>query len=311
MPPPSASGVVEVTVPGTIANLGPGFDVLALAVQVHDRIRVSLSDREEVTFQGEGAEALAGVKNPMVARAARAVAERAGRPVAFRIEVESVVPVARGLGSSAAAIAGGLVAANRLLESPLDLPVLVEIGAALEGHPENVAAALLGGVVVVTQTEAGECAYKRFLPRLDFDIVLAVPRLALPTAQARAVLPSAVSLRDAVYNVGRAALLVTALLTGDEGVLADALDDRLHQPYRAQLVPGLMDVLAGAREAGAYGAVLAGSGSAVAALARAEHAATVGDAMREAFARHGLPVDIRVTQVDPHGAVVHEEPAHG
>ncbi len=296
---------VEVTVPATIANLGPGFDALGLAVDLHDRFRVSLAPQTDVTFSGEHAGAVGGEQTPLVVRAAEAVAERAGRRTGFAIEADLAIPVARGLGSSAASIVGSLVAANHLLGNPLDRRTLLQVAADLEGHPDNVTAALVGGLVVVASGNGG-IHYGRFLPRIDLDVVLAIPTLAIPTEEARALLPRTVSLSDAVFNLSRAALLVTALLGGDESLLAVALDDRLHQPYRAKLLPGFAAVVAAARDDGAYGAVLAGSGSTVAAFSPPEMTAGVGAAMRDAFARHGVTAAVRIAQVDADGAVVHE-----
>jgi len=297
------SMTIEVAVPATIANLGPGFDALGMAVDLYDRFRVTVADRAAVSFTGESAAELNRICLPLVLRAAEAVARRAGRDAAFAIEVHLTIPVARGLGSSAASIVGGLVAANHLLGNPLDRSTLLEMAAELEGHPDNVAAALLGGVVVVTPDGGGVRA-GRFLPRLDLEIVLAVPDLVIATEEARALLPRTVSLSDAVFNLSRAALLVTALLTGDAALLPAALDDRLHQPHRAKLLPGFAEVVTAAGEAGAYGAVLAGSGSTVAAFTPPGRAERVGEAMRQAFARHSVAAEVRTVHVDTHGATV-------
>ena len=140
---------IEVTVPATIANLGPGFDTLGMAVDVYDRFRMALAERGTVSFTGEGAAGLDREATPLVVRATEAVARRVGRSAAFATQAYLSVPVARGLGSSAASIVGGLVGANHLLGNPLEGAVLLELAADLEGHPDNVAAALLGGVVVV------------------------------------------------------------------------------------------------------------------------------------------------------------------
>ncbi len=293
---------IEVAVPATIANLGPGFDALGMAVDLYDRFRVAIADRAAVVFSGESAGEISRIPTPLVARAAEAVTRRAGRDAVFAIDARLAIPVARGLGSSAASIVGGLVAANHLLGNPLDRSTLLEMAAELEGHPDNVAAALLGGVVVVTAD--GGVRAGRFLPRLDLDIILTIPDLAIATEEARALLPRTVSLSDAVFNLSRAALLVTALLTGDAALLPAALNDRLHQPHRARLLPGFANVVAAAREAGAYGAVLAGSGSTVAALSPPGQSERVGEAMRQAFARHNVKAAVRTVHVDPHGATV-------
>ncbi len=296
---------VEVSVPATIANLGPGFDAMAAAVTLRDRFRVARTDRPSVRFAGEDAESLNALGETLLARAAEAVARREGVRASFAITADLAVPVARGLGSSAASIVGGVVGTNRLLGDPMTPQTLLEVAAEIEGHPDNVAAALFGGVVVVA-AEGTRLHWMRVQPRLELRIVLAVPERRILTQEARAVLPRTVPLQDAVFNLSRAALLVGALLSGDAAALSAALDDRLHQPARARLLPGFPAVVAAARDAGAYGAVLAGSGSAVAAFVPPERGTVVGAAMVESFHRHEVAAAGRVLEIDPHGAIIHE-----
>jgi homoserine kinase len=291
---------VRVSVPASVANLGAGFDCLAAAVGVRAEITLARAATPVV--------AIAGVHVPqdtsnLIYQSAVAVAQSAGYEGAFELRAYFPIPLRGGLGSSAAAIVGGIVAASRLLETPLDSAALLDLAAKLEGHPDNVAAALYGGVVVVAHNGRG-LQWSRITPAMPIGVVLAVPALEVETAAARRVLPEQVRLQDAVFNLGQVALLVTALSQGRPDLMREALRDRLHQPYRAPLVPGFEAVVDAATAAGAYGAVLSGSGPTVAALVPPDVAGAVGDAMQRAFAGAGVHSRIIVTEVDPHGAVV-------
>lgn len=290
---------VTIRVPATVANLGAGFDVLAAAVGVHAEITLAPARSPQV--------AVTGVDVPqdssnLIYRSAAAVAQRIGYSGSFALEAHSPIPLRSGLGSSAAAIVGGAVAASRLLGDPLGADELLRITTELEGHPDNVAAALLGGVVVVTRDDA-VMRWARILPGFPLAIVLVTPALQVETAAARAVLPRQVSLEDAVYNLGHMGLLLVALAQGRPELLRHALTDRLHQPYRRHLVPGFDKVTAAATGAGAYGAVLSGSGPTIAALAPPASAQGVGEAMVEAFQRAGVGSRAIVTGIEAQGAL--------
>ncbi len=290
---------VTIRVPATVANLGAGFDVLAAAVGVHAEITLAPARSPQV--------AVTGVDVPqdssnLIYRSAAAVAQRVGYAGSFALQAHSPIPLRSGLGSSAAAIVGGAVAASRLLGDSLGADELLRIATELEGHPDNVAAALLGGVVVVTRDDA-VMRWARILPGFPLAVVLVTPALQVETAAARAVLPRQVSLEDAVYNLGHAGLLLIALAQGRPELLRHALTDRLHQPYRRHLVPGFDKVTAAATGAGAYGAVLSGSGPTVAALAPPASAQDVGEAMVEAFQRAGVGSRAIVTGIEAQGAL--------
>ncbi|MDR7417760.1 MAG: homoserine kinase [Armatimonadota bacterium] len=290
---------VRVSVPASVANLGAGFDCLAAAIGLRAEIALAASTSPVIAVSGV---AVPQDTSNLIYRSASAVAERTGYTGAFELRAHFPIPLRGGLGSSAAAIVGGVVAAARLLGAAMDQDDLLDLAVRLEGHPDNVAAALLGGVVVVAQNGAG-VRWSRLMPALPLAVVLAVPDLEIETAAARRALPESVTLPDAVFNLGQVALLVTALSQGRSDLLRDSLRDRLHQPYRAPLVPGFEAVVDAAAGAGAYGAVLSGSGPSVAALSPPEPAAAVGEAMRAAFAHAGVTSRIIVTEIDPHGAL--------
>lgn len=291
---------VTVHVPATVANLGAGFDVLAAAVGVHAEVTLEPASKPRVRVSGVDVPQDA---SNLIYRSAAAVAQAAGYQGAFALEAHSPIPLRSGLGSSAAAIVGGAVAASRLLGDSLDAGALLDLAVRLEGHPDNVAAALFGGVVIVTR-DGGSLRWARFAPAMRLAVVLAIPdTIQVETAVARQVLPRQVSRDDAVYNLGHTALLVAALATGRAEWLRGALGDRLHQPYRAQFVPGFDRVVKAAEGAGAFGAVLSGSGPTIAALAEPGGAQAVGQAMRDAFAGAGLTCRTIVTEIVSHGAL--------
>ena len=295
---------IHVRVPASSANLGPGFDALGLALGLYNEIEVGESDRVTVTIEGEGAGELSANENNVVVRGVRAAHEAAGRP--FRgcaLACVNRIPLARGLGSSAAAWVGGLVAGNALLGSPLDRDTLLALAARAEGHPDNVAAALLGGLTVAYGGDDGARALSLPVPDWLRCIVL-IPRVSMSTAEARAILPSSVSRADAVFNVQRVALLLASLQAGRADALASALQDRLHEPYRLRLFPWMSEVTAAARNAGALGCVLSGAGPSLLAVAPDEASATtVGRAMEQALAAAGVKGVARALPVDTGGAV--------
>jgi homoserine kinase len=294
---------VHVRVPATIANFGPAFDAFALAVGLYNEITLDGAGRAEVRIEGEGAGVLPADETNLVYRAAAAVAALAGGPQAFSLSCRNGIPIGRGLGSSAAAIVGGAVAANALGTDLLEPPALLRIASDMEGHPDNAAAALVGGAVVLTRNTSG-WVWTRMLPEWDAECVVAVPDFAVATAQARRVLPEQVPLRDAVANVGRTGLLMAAVLTGRVELLGTAMDDALHQPYRAGLVPGMSEVFTAARRAGAFGAALSGSGPAIVAVCPPHLTGTVGAAMVRAFAEAGHSAYYVRVGVDAQGAQV-------
>ncbi|HEV2282808.1 MAG TPA: homoserine kinase [bacterium] len=296
--------MIRVRVPATTANLGPGFDALGLALRLHNTVALEAAAEPRIEIEGEGAASLPRDPSHLAYRAALAVVEarttRGAAPRAFHLRQHNRIPPARGLGSSAAAIVGGAAAANALLGGPLDTQALIDLAARLEGHPDNVAPAVLGGLVACVTTEAGKIRWTRLIPK-RLRVVIAIPAFAVSTAEARRLLPEAVPFRDAVFNVTRTALLVASLVEGRTEMLDEATRDRLHQPYRARLVPGLEAVFAAAREAGAHGVALSGSGPTVVAFGEAP---AIGEAMRRAFASSGAECRVIDAEVDTEGTVV-------
>jgi homoserine kinase len=284
---PAGAMRLRVRVPASSANLGPGFDCLGLALGLFNEVIVDLSAAPGVRYLGRDAEVLAGQEN--LVQTAMGVFQRAtgARLPTHGLTLLNKIPTTRGLGSSAAAIVAGLMAANALAGSPLMLADLMHLGSEMEGHGDNIGAALYGGLVV-SVVDGGRYTAIPVPVGDDLRAVVYVPENLLSTAQARAVLPRTLSMADAVHNIGRAALLTVALQQGRYEYLATGMDDRLHQPYRAPLVDGLVELMRAARAAGAYGACLSGAGPSLLALADPDQAVVVAAALaRAAHERNG------------------------
>jgi homoserine kinase len=289
-------------VPASTTNLGPGFDCLGMALQLTNEVTVEPGgDALAIAIEGDGAHTLPRDEGNLVHQALACVFRALDRPVPpLRLHLVNRIPLRRGLGSSAAAVVGGLVAGNALVGNALPSEELLRLAVAMEGHPDNVVPALLGGLTLAAM--AGDHVESARLPvPAGLKAVVAIPELEVATSQARAVLPSQVSRADAIFNLSRTAFVVGALATGDLRALSWAMEDRLHQPYRAALIPGLLETIAAAREAGAAGASLSGAGSTILALATDRFDA-IGAAMRESLARHDLHCRVETLEPDLQGA---------
>jgi homoserine kinase len=294
---------VHVRVPATSANLGPGFDALGLALALYNEVTAAEADGVSVRVEGEGAGRLSTGADNVVARGVRQAYEAAGRPFkGVALTCVNRVPTARGLGSSAAAWVGGLVAGNALLGSPLSRDALLGLAARAEGHPDNVAAALLGGLTVSCALADGRVVAVTLPVPGGVRWVVLVPETTSATAEARAVLPPTYSRADAVFNVQRVSLLLAALQSGRLDALGHALDDRIHQPYRLRLFPWMPAVAEAARTAGALGCVLSGAGPSLLAAVSGD-AEAVAHSMEGALAAAGVRGRAWAFAVDGEGAV--------
>jgi homoserine kinase len=276
---------VIVRVPATTANLGPGFDCLGLALGLYNEVSVEYSPVTTVAIEGEGEEQLPRDDHNLVVRAAHYLGEQLGIPIeSLHVRQKNQIPVGSGLGSSAAAVVAGLLAADRLLAQNLPQEKLLAMATELEGHADNAAAALFGGLVLTYESNGYLLVEQIPLPGLHAVVIL--PAFDLPTRKARAVLPGKVPLRDASFNAGRTALLVWALSQGKQEALRLAMEDRLHQPYRLPLIPGMEEAFAAARAAGAAVA-LSGAGPSLIAICDRDHEELV-EVLASVFARAGL-----------------------
>lgn len=268
---------VSVQVPATIANLGCGFDCLGLALPVYNTVTV-----EETVLPGSGIEInilnenneednLDNVpkdKSNIVYKAIELLYNYIGQsPNELKISIKTGIPIARGMGSSASVIVGGLIAANELLGRPADTAVLLSIATEIEGHPDNIAPAILGGVILSDWEEDGSVTARKLPWPDDWMVTICIPDYELSTGISRSVLPENVPMKDAVYNLRHCGMFVEAVRTKDEELLKLSLRDRLHQPYRTKLVPGLTQIMNELKHVdGVLGCVLAGAGPSVAVI---------------------------------------------
>ncbi len=299
---------VTVTVPATTANIGPGFDCLGAALSLYNRFHFTpftpLSDSESFHITVEGSEAgrvNTGASN-LAYRAFLKCYERIGQnPPPVHIKISLGVPLSRGLGSSSTAIVGGLLGANVLAGSPLNEPALAALANEIEGHPDNVVPALLGGAKLAAMTQG--ILQICDLPWHESVVpVVIIPEFELSTADARRVLPAQYSRADAVFNTAHVALLLQGLATGNGDWIAGGMRDRIHQPYRKKLIPGYDEVHRAAIKAGAWGLVISGAGPTLLALCPLDAATVVCEAIEAAWAPQPFPANAHCLSLDSRGA---------
>ncbi|HXG33134.1 MAG TPA: homoserine kinase [Bryobacteraceae bacterium] len=287
-------------VPASSANLGPGFDALGLALGIYLECRFRPSEALRICASGRDAALISTGEDNLIWQTAQAVARGTRRALMpAELDIHNEIPIGKGLGSSAAAHTAGVVIANELLGLGWDAARILDEAARLEGHPDNVAACVLGSVVATAVDAAGTaCAVRLELPE-HFGVAVVVPDFALPTSEARSVLPESYPKEDAIFNIQRAALLVAALAAGSTKVFPTALEDRLHQPYRLRLVPGMQEILQ-LRAPGLLGCCLSGAGPSI--LVFYERGAEqVCDLVPEIFRTHGRDAQIFRTEVARRG----------
>jgi homoserine kinase len=295
---------VKVSIPATTANLGPGFDCLGLALGLRNEICLTAVPQPglNVEIQGEGAGQIPTDGRNLAVQAVARVFDLVGkRPSGLYIHQHNNIPICSGLGSSAAATLGGLLTANVLVDGGLSADQLLAEAVAVEGHPDNVIPAFYGGLTLSVVDGAALHIESITVPPIQVLIVL--PDFTLPTAQARAALPTAVPLADAVFNLSRTGLLIRALERGDYTVLAEAMQDKLHQPYRIPLIPGMVAAMEAAKEAGAAAVALSGAGPSLAAFAPTGHE-RIAEAVQAAFNQVGLSSRFWILPADLRGTVL-------
>jgi len=266
---------ISVKTPATIANLGPGFDSFGLAIPLYNVVSV-----EETVLPGSGIEIniineknndesnLSDIpvdKTNIVYKAIELLYNFIGQvPNELKISIKTQIPISRGLGSSASVIVGGLIAANELLGRPADEKVLMSIATEIEGHPDNIAPAFLGGVTLSSWEEDGSVIYKKLPWNDEWKLLVCIPDYELNTEISRSVLPKEVPMKDAIFNLKKSAMFIDALYSKDEELFKLALKDKLHQPYREKLVPGLSEIMNNLKHTnGVIGTVLCGAGPSI------------------------------------------------
>lgn len=321
----SVVSTVRVIVPGTTANLGPGFDCIGAALTVYNQFKVTRlesvnfgSVKLKIDVTGVEANKVSRDESNLVYRAFATLYDRLGKtPPPVHLEIDLGVPLARGLGSSATAIVGGLIAANQLAGKPLSQQEVMELAIAIEGHPDNVVPALLGGCRLTgrglvmkpqrpqrPQAKEQDWVVCDVAWSSDLVPVVAIPDFELSTQEARQVLPDSYSRGDAVLNVASLGLLLRGLESGKGDWLRVGLQDRIHQPYRQKLIPGYDAVEAAALDAGAYGMVISGAGPTLLALVSESQAPAVQEAMAVAWTDAGIQAQVRSLSLDSHGTKI-------
>ncbi len=255
--------MIRIKVPATSANMGPGFDCLGVALDLYNIFEI---EEIEAGLEIIGCEdSYGGATNLIYTSMQRCFQKTGYQPKGLRIKIESDIPISRGLGSSAACIVGGILAANQLSGGRLSKEELLEIANEIEGHPDNVAPALLGGMVIAIQ-EQGKVFYDKISLSDNLGFCALIPDFTLSTKDARAVLPQSLTYKDAIYNISRASLLVTALANGKHELIRFACEDALHQPYRRCLIPDYDEILDKCRDLNCLGVFLSGAGPTIMAL---------------------------------------------
>jgi homoserine kinase len=299
---------IVVKVPATTANLGPGFDALGLALNLWNETEFTVTADKKIalTIEGEGDGILPVDANNPIADAALQIYDLAGKTCSgMQIHCINRVPLSSGLGSSSAAMLTGMLGANALLGGPFKDEEILKLAIENEGHPDNVAPAMLGGLVASIVHEGRVISLK--LParanRAPIHVTVVLPDFDFPTKQARAILPKQVDRKDAIYNISRAVLVTEALRTGDLDLLGKVMTDALHQPYRIPLIPGAQAAMDAARHAGAAAVALSGAGPSLIAFS-SKHDPGIGLAMKRAFETAGLAARIFQLSTSYEGAEV-------
>jgi len=291
--------MIKIRVPATSANLGPGFDCLGLALNIWNEVSFEPAEKISYHVTGEGAEKLnKGTKN-LLTKAFTLLHEVCGKEMRGAcIQSKNEILMSSGLGSSAAAIVAGLFGANEMLGKPLNKNELLKLATEIEGHPDNVAPALLGGLVVSIIADDEIITRRYEIP--EFTIVIVKPSMEWLTKTARAVLPKSVSRADSIYNIGRTALVVDALRNGDLDLLQKVMDDRIHQPYRLKHISGGMSAYKTAKQFGA--AALSGAGPSIIAFVPPENVERAKAEIQFAFEEHGIKTKGIITKPGRKGA---------
>jgi homoserine kinase len=299
---------IRVSVPASAGNTGSAFDSLGIAYGLTNEVILDTEKPGQFDAEGEGADLLRKGETNLVQKALERFSQATGKTLPpFGLTLVNRIPFGRGLGSSAAAIVGGIVAADAIAETGLSRLKLLQIALPMEGHPDNVAPALYGGAVLTVLEEGkvdGPLTVVPFTVPSDWRAVLYVPDLIIPTKQARAILPKEVPRADSVYNHSRVGLLVAALTQHRSDFLRVAMQDRLHQPYRAKLFPEMEGLIRAGLDGGAWGAALSGAGSAIMTIASKAKADAVAAALTRQAETLKVPGRALVLEIPSAGARV-------
>ncbi|MFT9487683.1 MAG: homoserine kinase [Tepidibacillus sp.] len=300
----------EVKVPGSTANLGPGFDSLGLALPLYLTIRLKPAAKTSIKIIGDHLSSLPRDRSNLIYQVMEHLfhlEEQKLPPIS--LEVESEIPLSRGLGSSGSAIVGGLLAANELLERKKSKEELFQIASQLEGHSDNVGASLFGGFVA-TSFDGKRAMITHFPFAENLRLMLAIPTYTLSTESARKEIPNHIPVKDAAYNIGQTALLISFLMTGQIEKLATAMNDRIHQPYRQNVVKGLKRILEDMEQMGIYGAALSGAGPTILLFVNEQQISTMENYLKNVAMDEQIDFQIKTLSIEKEGAIVYHSTAN-
>ena len=299
--------MVRVRVPATSANMGPGFDSIGIALNLYNYVTAEETDTGlRIDILDETARFLAKDERNLVYTSMKAVFDRVGyHPKGLHLTLENNIMVTRGLGSSSAGIVSGLLAANAMTQNTLSREELLQMAAEIEGHADNVTPALMGGFTVNVK-QKNQVRYVKTEVKDDLCFGALVPDFYLQTKKARSVLPGMVSLRDAVYNTGRSALLAASIMSGKYENIRAAVGDKLHQRYRKRLIPDMDKLFQNCYDKGALGVYLSGAGPTIVAIVHKDDAKGFEDAMNRTLSGNMKKWKLHMLQADNCGAVVEE-----
>lgn len=302
---------VSVRVPATSANVGPGFDCFGMAMSIYNTVTL-----EETVYPTNGLEIniisdddsafhIPTDSSNIVYKAVELLYNYTGQtPPALRIKIESNIPIARGLGSSASVIVGGIIAANKLLGEPADEAAILSIANEVEGHPDNIAPAILGGFVLSSAEDDGSIFHRKIDWPQEWKTTVCIPDYELSTQISRSVLPESVSLNDAIFNAKRCAMFVEALRSKDAELMKLALDDKLHQPYRSRLVPGFAEIVDALKHKDVIGTVLSGAGPTILVISENKNLEEVRNTVQDIWEDIGVKSTVKTVDIDTVGAVI-------
>jgi len=293
---------IRVKIPASTTNLGPGFDCLGLALKLYNVVEIEeiKEDKVIIEIEGEGKDEIPRDEKNIIFSAIKLVFDKAGEKFSrVRIRETNYIPLGKGLGSSAATRLGGIVCASNFLRINLSQEEILNLATQIEGHPDNAAASLFGGLVMVIP-EKGDLHWIKINIFHKFKVVIALPEIKVSTEKAREILPQNFSLEDIVFNLSRMGALIYSLTKGKWEYLSLATEDKLHQPYREILIPGMKEAIESALKSGAKGAFLSGAGSGIVALIEDEKK-KIGESMQEAFLKEDIKSKIMTLEIDREG----------
>lgn len=296
------NNLVKIKIPATTANLGAGFDVLGIALNLYNLIEVSISEQDKIEiFELDKINTISTNKDNLLYQCIRRIFDEVGEKIPkLEIKVHINIPVSRGLGSSSSAIVGGLMAGNYLLKNKLSKEELLHFANEIEGHPDNVTPCLFGGITT-SLLENKKVYFQQIRTNLPLSFVVGIPNFELSTKLAREVLPETVPYSDAIFNLSRVSFLIKGLLSNDLESLKLGFNDKLHEPYRAKLITGFDELKKSAIKNGALGFVLSGAGPAVLAITL-ENENTIGLAMQNIWKKFGIDSTYKVLKINERGA---------